>query len=368
MLRIGTYVKKDKKTLYHFCKQVQKEKIDAKLISSSTINRNKDTFKKLQNANFYEKSIQRTTKEDIDSFINSYTYLSQSELDKLVNFVRAGYEKAMKEDLISYKKNFMLDYRIPFSEKQEKEVVAFELEEFLTLLKYILIHDNLIINSKCRYDSRTIRNLIILSFLSLTRIGELGAIDLDKHINLDKKYIVIERTLTDDENGKVIMGTTTKTGKRQKKTQRRKINFNIFSEDLYEMVLKDQIEHARANKNNKNNLLFCDKNGNFITASSVTSIFKRICRTVGVKLNLETGCFIHMTRHTGISFMICMGFDLIFITIFSGHSSIREIEQTYGHILDDYKKQKLENPNFQYTKEDIITAEVLKLVKKIYKK
>lgn len=56
------------------------------------------------------------------------------------------------------------------------------------------------------------------------------------------------------------MGTTTKTGKRQKKTQKRQINFNIFSEELYKLVLIDQIENAKNNTNNKENLLFCDKN------------------------------------------------------------------------------------------------------------
>lgn len=55
------------------------------------------------------------------------------------------------------------------------------------------------------------------------------------------------------------MGTTTKTGKHQKKTQKRQINFNIFSEELYELVLKDQIENAKNNINNKENLLFCGK-------------------------------------------------------------------------------------------------------------
>lgn len=166
----GTFVKKSNKTLYHFCKDVEKDKINAKLIKTSTQSRNKDTFKKLQNADFYEKPIQKITKKEIDSFINSYTYLSQSEIDKIVSQIQIGYERAVEEDVISYKKNFMRNYTSPLSDKEEKEVVAFELDEFLTLMKYILTTDRLIKNSKCNYDTRTIRNLIILSFLSITRI------------------------------------------------------------------------------------------------------------------------------------------------------------------------------------------------------
>lgn len=52
---------------------------------------------------------------------------------------------------------------------------------------------------------------------------------------------------------------------------------------------------------------------------------------------------------------------------FHGHSSIKEIEQTYGHILNDYKKKKLEDPCFKYKKEDIITSEILQLAKEKYK-
>ena len=199
----GTYVKKDNKTLYHFCKEVERKKVSSNLIKQSTQNRHNNTFNKLENADFFPKSIQKTTKDDIDNFVNQYTYLSQSELDKIVNIIRAGFEEAMEDDVITYKQNFMRNYKSPLSEKQEKEVVAFELDEFIKLLKYLLTTDKLIKNNKCNYDSRTIRNIIILSFLSLTRIGEIGAIDLDKHINLSKEHIIIERTLTEDENGKV---------------------------------------------------------------------------------------------------------------------------------------------------------------------
>lgn len=66
--------------------------------------------------------------------------------------------------------------------------------------------------------------------------------------------------------------------------------------------------------------------------------------------------------------MICMGFELLFVTLFSGHSSIKEIERTYGHILNDYKKKKLENPDFKYTKDDIIPSYILELAKKFYKR
>ena len=87
-----------------------------------------------------------------------------------MSLIKSGFEKAVDDDVIAYKKNFMRKFSSPFSEKQEKDVVAFELEEFIKLIKYLLTTNKLIINSKSNYDDRTIRNLIFLSFLSLTRI------------------------------------------------------------------------------------------------------------------------------------------------------------------------------------------------------
>ena len=144
----GTYVKKCDKTLYHFCKEVEKQKKSSNEIGTNTENRNKSTFKKLQTASFYTKPIQKTTKEEIENFINSYTYLSQSEIDKIVSLIKSGFEKAVDDDVIAYKKNFMRKFSSPFSEKQEKDVVAFELEEFIKLIKYLLTTKKLIINIK----------------------------------------------------------------------------------------------------------------------------------------------------------------------------------------------------------------------------
>ena len=76
----------------------------------------------------------------------------------------------------------------------------------------------------------------------------------------------------------------------------------------------------------------------------------------------------HMTRHSGITRMIEMGYDLFFIILYSGHSSIKEIERTYGHILADYRKKKIKNPDFKYSKSDIFPQSLEKLILSFYKK
>lgn len=294
----GYYIAKNNITLYQICKKIESEKLKANIITESSVYRNLYVFKRIENSSFYTKPIQKITKSELEDFFNTYKYLSQSELDKLINKINEGFSRAVDDGIVSYTKNPMKNIKHPISDKVEKEVEAFELDEVHTLLKYVLTHDNLISTSKCNYDSQTIRNIIILSLLSLTRIGELCAIDITKHIDFDKKALTVERTLTKNAEGKVLMGKTTKTGKRVKKTRKRSIDFKIFSEELFELVLKDQVAYASNNKNNNENLLFSDKNGNYIKSTSITNIFKRICREAKVKLDLPAGCHIHMTRHT----------------------------------------------------------------------
>ena len=77
------------------------------------------------------------------------------------------------------------------------------------ILKYLLTQP-LIKSAKCNYDERTLRNLFISALLSAARIGELGAIDITKNIDFKANGFVINRTLSCD-NGKIIMGETTKT-------------------------------------------------------------------------------------------------------------------------------------------------------------
>ena len=166
----GYYISKHNLTLYQICKKIESEKLKANIMTESSAYRNLYVLKKIKNSSFYDKPIQKITKTELEDFLNSYRYSSQSELDKIFNKINEAFTRAVDDGIISYSKNPMKRINKPISDKQIKEVVAFELDEVHKLLKYILYHDNLIYTSKCNYDNQTIRNLIILSLLSLTRI------------------------------------------------------------------------------------------------------------------------------------------------------------------------------------------------------
>lgn len=152
-------------------------------IKQTTQNKNEYEYKKIENAYINEISIQKITYNQIQEFLDLHRYLSQSELDKLVQKLKAGFNRVVIEKIIAYADNPMLRVQVPVSFKEIKEVVAFDLEEKIALIKYIVTTERLIKSNKCNYDNDTIRNLIICGLFNGTRIGELGSIDYTKHID-----------------------------------------------------------------------------------------------------------------------------------------------------------------------------------------
>lgn len=334
-------------------------------IKQTTQNKNLYEYKKIENDYINEIPIQKVTYRHLQEFLDLHRYLSQSELNKMVQKLKAGFNRAVLEKLIAYADNPMLRVQVPVSFKDTKQVVAFDLEEEINLLKYIAVNDRLIKSDKCNYDDNTIRNLIICALFTGARIGELGSIDYTKHIDFKSKNLIVTSTLTKDKDGNVILGNETKTGRYKKlrsKKDIRYVPFALFDSDILIHILENQIKIAKENKSNKNHLLFCQENGEIINHIAVNSIFKRICREAKVKLELETGCHFHMTRHTAITRLIEMGTNLMVIASWVGHTSTRQIEETYGHILLNFQNWQLEHPGEYYKKEDLITEEIKNLL------
>lgn len=358
-VQTNSYIRKNNVKLLTLIKNAEKRNTK---IKDNTKGRNKREYIIIGESILNQKPFQQLTENNIIDFLESKKYLSQSEIDKIYRKIKIGCDEAVDEDICTIKTNPCRRVSAPNSLKDVKDVIPFELEEFHKLVVYILTH-NLVANKKCNCDSNTIRNIILLNFLTLTRIGETLAYNYEKHIDFEKQKLIIDATLSRDENNQIIMGETTKTGYSGKG----KLDFDIFDAEIVELILKNQMEIASNNIYNKEKLLFCTKDGKYISNNSITNIFKRICRQASVKLELPTGCHIHMTRHTGVEFLIEMGYDLYFISKITRHTSTKEIEKTYGHILDEYMKKKLKDPYYKLLIEDIITPEIKQLALKVYK-
>ena len=344
-----TYVRKNGITIIEVSKKIRQNKFEAGKIGKNTKSKDKYQYKHIEEWDEFNKPVQQVTYQNINDFLNSIRYLSQSEIGHIVNKLKEAFMECVLDKIIAYPDNPMLRITIPTSLQTKKKVEAFEVDEQRKLMHYIRTQP-LIKSSKCNYDERTLRNLFICLLLSAARIGELGALDYTKHIDFSAGGFVINRTLT-QEDGKIIMGENTKTG-RQKISQgqldERFVPFDIFDEKLLLDTVKDQMQNAKCNFNNKEHLLFCQKDGSYIDYRCINNIFKRICREAGVKLDLPKGCHVHMCRHTGATRMIEAGMDLLVIAAILGHVDDRQIKETYGHILARYRNRQLKNSRAYY--------------------
>lgn len=353
-LQTNNYIKKNGITILEVCKKIQDNKFESGKIGKNTKSKDKYHYKHIEAWEDFQKPVQKITYQNINDFLNSIRYLSQSEIGHIVNKLKSSFMECVLDKIIAYPDNPMLRITVPTSLQVKKKVQAFEVEEQRQLMKYICTQP-LIKSSICNYDETTLKNLFICLLLTATRIGELGAIDYNKHIDFKAGGLIINRTLT-QEDGKIIMGTTTKTG--NKKIQKgefdeRLVPFDIFDEQLLISTLKEQIKHSKCNFNNKEHLLFCQLDGSYIDHRTINNIFKRICREAGVKTDLPKGCHIHMCRHTAATRMIEAGMDLLVIANILGHSDETQIRQTYGHILNRYKNKQLKNSRDYYKKQKL---------------
>ena len=369
-VQTDNYIYKSNVTLLELCLKVENMRFQANLKGETSMNRDKYVYNKIRDSELNSVPFQQLTSDMINNFLNNNKSSTPGSLDKLVQKIKLGCNQAVYDGIVAYADNPMLHVIIPLAEQPEKKVVAFELDEQIKMIKYIFSH-SLIKNYKSNYDEATIRNIILLGFMTFARLGELGALNYETDIDFNKKHIIISKTLAKDIKEQWFIQNMTKTGRKklsQNIVDERYIDFEIFNEKIITALLKEQIRIAKNNPNNTKHLLFCTKNGSLIRETSITNYFKRLCREAGIRLDIIEGCHMHMTRHSGITRMIEMGYDLFFITLYSGHASIKEIERTYGHILTDYRKKKIKNSDFKYSKSDIFPQSLEKLILSFYKK
>lgn len=304
-IQTSSYVKKNNITIIEICKKIAKQKLESGKISSATADKDQYHYRYIENFSKFNKPVQKITYQDINEFLNSIRHLSQGEIEKIKIKLNTAFMQCVLDKIISYPDNPMLRITVPVSLQQKKRVEAFEIEEQQKLMKYIL-SNNLVKNYRCNYDTITLKNLFICALLSGARIGELGALTINENVDLINECFIIRNTLT-KENGKIVNGKTTKTGRRkieQGLVDERFVPFDIFDKKLMLSCVKEQIKHSKTILHNRKKLLFCQLDSSYIDHRSITNIFKRVCRETGIKLELKTGCHIHMCRHTATTRMI----------------------------------------------------------------
>jgi integrase len=269
----------------------------------------------------------------LQKFINSKKDYANTYIDKIYIMLGSIFREAIKKDIIT--KNPLDNVVKPRSLKKNKEVDALTVSEQKAFVVEL--------------ENDFYKNIFLIALHTGMRIGEILALQ-PGDIDFENKLINIDKTLTKDLNGKVIVGETTKTYE-----STRKIPITI----ILEPILMDSIESYTPNKNN---LLFCHLNGSIISPSTMNTHFKKICKNANIRVvtvkkkkgidlngkdkyvNLKTSKVnTHMLRHTYATRCIEAGVPAPVLQKLLGHKDISVTINTYTTIFNKFKEEALKN-------------------------
>ena len=138
----------------------------------------------------------------------------------------------------------------PKSEYVSHKRKSLTIEEERKLVEYL---------NNVSYEECSYKYLLLWQLTTGMRIGETLVLDYKKDIILSENKVEIRKTQTKDDKGNIIIGDTTKT-----ENGRRTLTMNNISRQIMEKALEHKIK-------NKNNLLFCTKDGNMHLENSINS-------------------------------------------------------------------------------------------------
>ena len=324
-------ITKEDETIVSLAKKKTKSKLNSGEINPNTYGRINDTIKIIDRNKIGNIPISKVTPQMIKNFFESNRSYSNSTLNKLRSVLVNSFKYAKKQKII--KENILDDedlLKLPKSFKNTKVVDAFSRKEEYILTKYINEHNN-------KYNL-----IILLALYTGMRIGEVLALK-PEDIQFDVgKYgsIKIQRTLTKNMNGEVIVGTKTKT-----KNGMRVNDLTLKSRQIIEEALKRR-------KPNRYGLIFIRNNGKLFEDGQINSAFKRICKNAGLRLiqqkhkkttaskgahyvnYMSSDVNTHMLRHTFATRCIEAGVRIEVLQKLLGHSDIQTTINTYGKIYD----------------------------------
>lgn len=281
-------ITKSNKTLVELVRPCIEEQFKLKKINKSTLKRKTDTLKQIAKAPFANKAISKVTGEDVVNYLSSLSKYSESTIKQNYELLCMGFGEAEYQKIIQ--ENFMSGYKRvqkPASEYKSHKRKSLTLVEEKKLVDYLM---------NVSYEECSYKYLLLWQLTTGMRIGETLVLNYENDIILFKNIVDIKRTQTKDENGKIMIGETTKTNEGT-----RTIKMNNLSRQIMDMALEHKIK-------NKDKLLFCQSNGTMHLENSINSCLKRIALKLGIgiyegynkkgKLVKKTDVHTHMLRGT----------------------------------------------------------------------
>ncbi len=302
-MKNGTYIEKNKDTLYSILDRHIKQKYKDGTTSPRSYKRNSETLAQIKETckNFIDRPISKVTIEDIEDAKIKIRKYSPNTISKIWCMLKAGFRIAASRRKILF--NIMddpdLNKPISLKEVKPKEALTKSEEEKLR---------NILNNEEKEHPYS---NIVLLQLNTGMRIGETLARNIDD-FNEKDGTLYIWNTLTRSEKDKVIMGEHTKIY--NKKTQidkgKRTIPLDIEARKILLNIKKSSLKNIM-------NLFFWDYSKNtFITDGEINSWLSRLNSKYKIT---EKRLSTHVLRHTKITRLQEAGVPLVVIQYIVGH-------------------------------------------------
>ena len=330
----NTYIDKSNLTLIEVVKSYCEQQYNANKLSEASCLRKQETVKIISKLTISNMKIQAIIIKDINDSLSELTTYSNSVIAKVCGLISTCFDYAILLKLIN-SNPFKIRGAIirPKSINPDKKVDALTIEEQKLFIEQL------------NKSNDIYRDVFYIAIYSGMRVSEILALQ-GKDINLEKRTININKTLTKDINGKTILGKTTKTYSGTREIPFLDILYNILSK--------------YTNKD------FIFKNsGNFIEHNIINTHFKKICKDANIRVyttkkkkkdkyvNLKTSKVnTHMLRHTFATRCIESGMSAVVLSKLLGHKDIETTLNTYTSVFNKFKKDELQKAEI-YLKEII---------------
>ena len=305
----NNYINKSNITLKEIVDRYNIDDFNANLISEVAYLRRKETANIIKKMNIANYPIQKITSTQINEALLSICNYSNSTITKVFGMLKSTYNKAILLKILNSSffniKGLIIK---PKSKKEDKKIDSLTIEE-----------QQLFLNELNKKDYKY-KDIFYIALFSGMRIGEILALTKND-IDLNNNLIKIQRTLTKDLNGKLKIGSTTKTY-----TGTREIPItHLFKNNIINNLKDDDI-------------LFYLSNHELINPTIINSHFKRICRNANISKTVNT----HMLRHTYATRCIESGMSAVVLSKLLGHKDIETTLNTYTSVFNKFKEDEIE--------------------------
>lgn len=298
-------------------------KLETNQISRVQYDRVLRTQRKIEESYLYNKKIDEIRTEEIQAFLNSLTYLSNSSIKKLKEQFGQAFKYAIARGYI--KINPMSTIITPKSVKKDKKVRALTFPEQEQFVEWLLDQD---------INEFPYRNIYLIQMFCGLRIGEVLALRTND-IDLINKKIKISKTLTTLADGTITMSNSPKTEAGNREVP-------IVPHILPYII--EQINISKSYENNEDSLLFiplkATKN-KYVDRENVNNTLKT---TLKREFGIE-GITTHSLRHTYGTRCIEAGMQPTVVQKNMGHTDVSVTLNIYADVFDEFKKQEQEKFN-----------------------